>query len=44
VLQLINYGTEQEFVDAVKNKHSGTEIEKKYLAAVSFIKIQLGEK
>jgi hypothetical protein len=38
------YGTEQEFVDAVKNKHSGTEIEKKYLAAVSFIKIQLGEK
>jgi hypothetical protein len=36
-------GTESEFKEAIKNKHSGTDYEKKYLASIDFIKIQLGE-
>jgi hypothetical protein len=36
-------GTEEEFIEAVHKKHSGTIYEKKYLATVEFIKIQVGE-
>jgi uncharacterized protein YjbI with pentapeptide repeats len=36
-------GTETEFRAAILKKHAGTEFEKKYLAAIDFIKIQLGE-
>jgi hypothetical protein len=35
-------GTEEEFRAAVIKKHAGTEYEKKYLAALEFIKIQTG--
>ena len=37
-------GTEEQFVTAVKVKHAGTEYERKYLAAVEFIKSQVGDK
>jgi hypothetical protein len=36
-------GTEEEFRAAVVKKHAGDEYEKKYLAAIEFIKIQVGE-
>jgi uncharacterized protein YjbI with pentapeptide repeats len=35
-------GTETEFRAAILKKHAGTELEKKYLAAIDFIKIQHG--
>jgi hypothetical protein len=34
-------GTEEEFRAAVSKKHVGTEYEKKYFAAIEFIKVQL---
>jgi hypothetical protein len=37
-------GTKDEFIDAIHKKHGGTEQEKKYLAAIDFIEIQLGLK
>ena len=37
-------GTEKEFMFAVNEKHGGTDQEKKYLAAVEFIKLQLGDR
>ena len=36
--------TEEQFVAAVKAKHAGTEYERKYMAAVEFIKSQVGDK
>ena len=36
--------TKEKFVVAIKEKHGGTEYEKKYLAAIDFIEIQLGIK
>jgi hypothetical protein len=37
-------GTKEEFIEAIHKKHGGTEQEKKYLAAIDFIEIQLGLK
>ena len=34
-------GTLPEFIEAVKNKHSGNKYEKQYMAAIEFIKTVL---